>query len=134
MEASSYHSRNSLRQDEVLHPAPKIFKEFCQINWSCSSKEVYDFIRGLSPYPVAYSFLEILVKKELLTKIYTANYEIVMHQSSSLGKYYHDGKTYIKVAAKDGYIQILELQISGKKRLSTGEFLRGFHEDMVAFS
>ena len=119
--------------NEPLPAAPKIFKPFCQINWQKSSKEVYDFIRGLSPYPVAYSFLEIAGGDKILTKIYSANYEFVMHGDEP-GKIFSDGKTYIKVAVKDGYIQILELQIPGKKRLSTGNFLRGFHEVMVRFS
>jgi len=119
--------------DETLPAAPKIFKPFCQINWYKNSKEVYDFIRGLSPYPVAYSYMETSSEEKILTKIYSADYELAGH-SDQPGNIFSDGKNYIKVAAKDGYIHILELQIPGKKRLSTDEFLRGFHEDMILFS
>jgi methionyl-tRNA formyltransferase len=118
---------------EVLHTAPKIFKEFCHINWAMSSKEIYDFIRGLSPHPVAYSFMETSGEKKLLTKIYNADFEETTHHLKP-GKILSDQKTYIKVATKDGYIQILELQIPGKKRLSTDAFLRGFQENLVLFS
>lgn len=122
-----------IKTGEVLHPAPKIFKEFCRINWAVSSKEVYNFIRGLSPYPAAYAFMETSGEEKLLTKIYTTDFEIAAHHHQP-GKIISDGRTHIKVATKDGYIYILELQMSGKKRLSTEAFLRGFHQDMIAFS
>jgi methionyl-tRNA formyltransferase len=122
-----------IKKNEVLYTAPKIFKEFCHINWALSSREVYDFIRGLSPYPVAYSFMKTAGEEKLLTKIYAADFELVGHGNQP-GKIISDGKAYIKVATKDGYIQILELQIPGKKRLTTAEFLRGFHQDMIVFS
>lgn len=122
-----------IKKDEILHPAPKIFKEFCSINWSLSSEKVYNFIRGLSPYPAAYTFMETTAEKELLTKIYATNFTITEHNHMP-GKIISDGNTYIKVAAKDGYIQIQELQIPGKKRLSTAEFLRGFHQEMIIFT
>jgi methionyl-tRNA formyltransferase len=122
-----------IKTGEVLYPAPKIFKEFCQINWDKSSIEIYNFIRGLSPYPVAYSFMDTSGEEKLLTKIYAADFKLIDHRNQP-GKILSDGKTYLKVATKDGYIQILELQMPGKKRLATADFLRGFHQDMIAFS
>ena len=118
---------------EPLQAAPKIFKEFCHVNWNCRSKKVYDFIRGLSPYPVAYSFMENSEHEKLLTKIYRSNYEIVDHHFKP-GHVISDGKSQMKVATKDGYVHILELQIPGKKRLSIEEFLRGYHKNIVKFS
>lgn len=122
-----------IKTNEVLYPAPKIFKEFCQINWGQPSREIYNFIRGLSPYPVAYSFMETSDEEKLLTKVYKADFEMTTHNLKP-GKILTNGKNYIKVATKDGYIQILELQIPGKKRLSTDDFLRGFHQEMISFS
>jgi len=118
---------------ESLHAAPKIFKEFCHINWNWRSKKVYDFIRGLSPYPVAYSSMENSERKKFLTKITRSNYEIADHNFKP-GHVISDRKSQMKVATKDGYVHILELQIPGKKRLSIEEFLRGYHKNIVKFS
>ncbi len=122
-----------IKTGEILQPAPKIFKEFCKIDWNLTSKEIYDFIRGLSPYPAAFAFMKTSVEDKLMTKIYKADFEITTHNLSQ-GKVISDGKTFIKTATRDGFIQIRELQIPGKKRLTTDEFLRGFHQDMITFT
>ena len=118
---------------KVLQPAPKIFKDFCQVNWHKNSKEIYDFIRGLSPYPCAYSILNTSDDQHISIKIFKSAYDNVEHNSRN-GKVYTDGKTYIKVAINDGYVYILELQIPGKKRLLVEDFLRGFPNNILSFS
>ncbi len=100
--------------------APKIFKQDCQIDWSKSCSDVYNLIRGLSPYPAAHSHLH-----GKGVKIFKASKEIIAHQNE-MGKAISDGKTYIKFACSDGYILINELQLEGKKRMLVDEFLRGY--------
>jgi methionyl-tRNA formyltransferase len=100
--------------------APKIFKETCQINWNQPAKKIYDFVRGLSPYPTAWTIL-----KEKTYKIYavhTINREVGRETPGSL---HTDGKGYIYIKAEDGWIAIEELQPEGKKKMKTEEFLRG---------
>ena len=110
--------------DGVLKPAPKIFKESCKINWNQSTKAVYDFIRGLSPYPAAWT--EIMTSKgtNLNLKIFTAEKRIENH-NLPVGILCSDGKNTLEVAVTDGFIRILELQQAGKKRMAADEFLRG---------
>lgn len=107
---------------ELKH-APKIFKEDCLIEWNSSTEQVYNKIRGLSPYPGAYTLLD---GKTL--KIYEATKE-VKTTSTVPGTYETDGKTFLKFATLDGYINILSLQIEGKKRMRTEDFLRGYRFD-----
>lgn len=108
-----------------LRPAPKIFKETCRIDWQQPAKRVYDFIRGLSPYPAAWSELVNPEGDVVVVKIYESEKIIESHQLAS-GMIVTDGKKVIKVAVPDGYISILSLQLPGKKRLTTEELLRGY--------
>ena len=113
-------------QDETLGlcPAPKIFKETCEIDWSKTAKRVYDFVRGLSPYPGAWSALEVDGQKPLTVKVYgtrltgTACREPFGHVSVDYGRLY--------VAAADEWVEITELQVAGKKRMDARSFLNGF--------
>jgi methionyl-tRNA formyltransferase len=106
-------------QSEDLKHAPKIFKEFCLINWDQPAQTVFNFIRGLSPYPTAFTTLS-----EKTLKIFKA--ELVLSTPDiTPGNFLTDGKTYLKFAAKDGFISVKELQYEGKKRMTTAEFLRG---------
>ena len=96
-----------------LRPAPKIFKDTCRIDWNQPIKRIYDFIRGLSPYPAAWSELvqpdgEAVVMKIFETKKIFKSHELVP------GTLLTDGKTYIHVAAADGFIDIHALQLPGK--------------------
>ncbi len=100
--------------------APKIFKQNCIINWENNCKDIYNLIRGLSPYPAAHTTLH---GKTL--KVYASGKEIIEH-SNTLGESFSDGKTYIKYACTDGYIYLYEIQLEGKKRMTVGEFLRGY--------
>lgn len=108
-----------------LRPAPKIFKETCCINWNQPAKKVYDFIRGLSPYPAAWSELLGPQGEVIVTKIFESEKIYEKHQLEP-GTVVTDNKKYIKVAVTDGFISILSLQLPSKKRLKTDELLRGF--------
>ena len=106
----------------VLHPAPKIFAEDCKIHWDQEVAEINNFIRGLSPYPTAFTFLN---GKKL--KIFSA--EIEQFQGlDTPGNFITDYKSYLKFVARDGYISIKELQLEGKKRMHVADFLRGWRE------
>jgi methionyl-tRNA formyltransferase len=112
--------------------APKIFKDTCKINWNNSVITIYNLIRGLSPYPTAYT--EYVDKNNQLQsiKIFIAEKQIENIQQKP-GTVMSDGKSYIKVACNDGYIIIKSLQASGKKRMFVEDFLRGFkmEEDFI---
>ncbi len=105
--------------------APKLFKETCKINWNNECEKIYNLIRGLSPYPAA--FTEFIDKngQTVGVKIFTSTTEEIDH-TNSIGKVLSDGKTYLKVACSNGFIHIIELQMAGKKRMGVEEFLRGF--------
>ena len=115
------------QSDADLRPAPKIFKETCRIDWSKGVKKVYDFIRGLSPYPAAWTELSV-GDKVLELKIFAASKEFCTHQQT-VGTVLTDHKSYMKVALEDGYLNILTLQLSGKKRMEVTDFLRGFRAE-----
>lgn len=108
------------RQSTMLKHAPKIFTETCRINWNKPVDEVYNLIRGLAPYPAAFTFLE---DKKL--KIYKAG-KSTDPVVGKAGYFETDSKTYLRFACSDGYIDIRELQLEGKKKLLTADFLRGY--------
>lgn len=108
-----------------LRPAPKIFKETCRIDWNQPVKKVYDHIRGLSPYPSAWTELITPEGEVIVAKIFEAQKLTASHLLPS-GTIQTDGKTFIHVAVPDGYISVGALQLPAKKRLKTEEFLRGF--------
>jgi methionyl-tRNA formyltransferase len=106
---------------ELKH-APKIFTETCKIDWSKSTEEVYNLIRGLSPFPGAFTFLN-----DKMFKIYFGKKEIVTH-TDAIGSFKTDGKTFLKFAAADGYIHATDVQPEGKKKMMIEDFLRGFRQ------
>jgi methionyl-tRNA formyltransferase len=113
--------------DMVKH-APKIFKEDCKIDWTKDTESVRNLIRGLSPYPAAWTELIHPDKGEIISaKIYSA-----VRDNSSMpakpGTLISDGKTFLKVACVDGWLSITDIQLSGKKRMKVEELLRGFHD------
>ncbi len=110
---------------DALRPAPKIFKETCRIDWNQPLKRIYDFIRGLSPYPAAWSELNQVDGTKVALKIYETEKNFVEHHLP-IGTVCSDGKTFFKVAVNGGYLSIKELQLAGKKRLRIEEFLRGY--------
>lgn len=108
------------QHEEHVKHAPKIFTETCKIDWNTSCAEINNLIRGLSPYPAAFSVLQ-----EKKIKIYKA-YINHTEPKTEPGNFETDSKTYLQFAAKDGYISITELQLEGKKRMEIKEFLRGY--------
>ncbi|GAA6257859.1 methionyl-tRNA formyltransferase [Bacteroides sp. f07] len=108
-----------------LCSAPKIFKDTCRIDWNQPVKKVYDFIRGLSPYPAAWSELTTSEGETIVVKVFETEKIIESHQLP-VGMIVSDGKKYIKVAVPDGFVSVLSLQFPGKKRLKTDELLRGY--------
>jgi methionyl-tRNA formyltransferase len=111
--------------EEELRPAPKIFKDTCRIDWSKGVKGVYDFVRGLSPYPAAWTELVGADGSSLVLKIFQTE-KIFLSHGEKIGTLSSDGKTYLRVALADGYLNILSLQLAGKKRMPVADFLRGF--------
>ncbi len=108
--------------DTSLKPAPKIFKETCEICWTKTAKQVYDFVRGLSPVPGAWTTLVDADGKETVLKIYKARKTGKPGQGA--GTISMDGKA-LCVSAQDELLEIVELQLSGKKRMAARDFLNG---------
>ncbi len=107
-----------------LKKAPKIFKSHCRISWAHPGLKVYNMIRGLSPYPAAFTFLEKSGTKRILCKIYTSTFEILEHNESP-GTVLSDGKSFLKVAVGDGYLRIHSIQQEGRRRMDVKDFLAG---------
>ena len=114
--------------DGQLKPAPKLFKEDCRIDWSLPGRRIVDFVRGLSPYPAAWSGVVRDGESEPATsvKIFTARFEAVRHGELP-GTLFSDGRT-LRVACADGWIWLDELQMAGKKRLPVRELLLGWRD------
>ena len=115
------------RDGEVLRPAPKIFKDTCRIDWNQPMKRIYDFIRGLSPYPAAWTELVTPDGKHLALKVYQTEKRPAEH-SFRVGSIHSDGKSYVDIAVEGGYIRLLSLQLAGKKRMPVHDFLNGFKQ------
>ena len=113
--------KDLIRNEEAieLKHAPKIFKEDCQINWARPVEKVYDFIRGLSPYPTAFTHLNNKVLKVFFAEKQETDPGIYP------GAFLTDHKTFLKFACTDGFINLKEVQLEGKKRMKVDEFLRG---------
>jgi methionyl-tRNA formyltransferase len=112
-----------ITESELKH-APKIFTETCKIDFSKSVEEVHNLVRGLSPFPGAFTTMD---GKTL--KIYLSEKEILNAEekpATSPGSYITDGKQSLKFACANGYLEVKELQMEGKKRMMTGDFLRGY--------
>jgi methionyl-tRNA formyltransferase len=108
------------RSDEVIKHAPKIFTETCKIDWSKTVDEIYNLIRGLSPYPCAFTSLN-----NKMLKIYRAKKEIEVNAFDD-GIVHTDGKTFLKFACSNGFIHVTDIQLEGKKRMYVQDFLRGW--------
>ena len=125
--------RSFIQGSEVLKPAPKITKELCHIDWNDTTRNIYNLIRGLSPYPGAFTELvtpaggegEEPVRTQL--KIFSAE-RVADGITAAPGTVLSDGKTYIHIATADGAISIKELQLAGKKRMNVHDFLLGFRD------
>lgn len=108
------------QEPEEFKSAPKIFRETCQIVWSKPAEQIHNFVRGLSPYPAAWMILDALSCKIFKTIL------ITIEDPGNPGDIKTDNKTYLYFKASEGWLAIEELQLEGKKRMSTIEFLRGY--------
>ena len=120
----------TVAQDNVLDglaikPAPKIFKETCEIDWTKSAKQVYDFVRGLSPVPGAWTTLVAADGKETVLKVWKTRKTV--KQGRGAGTISIEGKT-LCISAQDELLEIVELQLAGKKRMLARDFLNGMKD------
>lgn len=106
--------------DNQASPAPKIFHEDCEIDFNQPGRKVYNFIRGLSPYPAAWTTLD---GKQF--KILRATMEVAPHELKP-GAFLSDNREWLKIATADGYIRVLELQLEGRRRMEVQDFLNGY--------
>mgnify|MGYP001001363928 CR=1 FL=1 len=111
--------------ESELKSAPKIFKETCRVDWSKEVGEVHNLIRGLSPYPAAWTELYCDGKEVQSVKIYASSI-VAVDVELSLGSIKTDNKTYLHIACRGGYISINEIQFPGKKAMKIDELLRGY--------
>lgn len=117
--------QEQLAKAEELRPAPKIFKETCRIDWTAGVKKVYDFVRGLSPYPAAWTELHQGEAAPVSLKIFETEKLFTPHTLKP-GTVVTDKKTYFHIASTDGFLRVLSLQLAGKKRMDVADFLRGY--------
>ena len=117
---------------EIAHlkEAPKIHKETCRIDWDRPVETVYNLIRGLSPYPAAWTELIDAESRTAQLKIFRASKQQIAPDQPP-GTILSDCKTILRVACRDGFIDVEELQAAGKKRMSTADFLRGFNGEIA---
>ena len=108
------------QKNEEASKAPKLYKETCEINFDQSTDVVYNFIRGLNPFPTAWTSLD-----GLQLKIYKVEKELAFHQIKP-GMFIANKKAYLKIATQDGFISVLELKIQGKRKMSVKDFLNGY--------
>lgn len=124
--------QEELAQVGELRPAPKIFKETCRIDWTIGVKRIYDFVRGLSPYPAAWTELYQEGTDPVVLKIFETE-KLFCEHSLAPGTIVTDCKTYFKIASSDGYVNVLSLQLAGKKRMEINDFLRGYRHTEKAY-
>lgn len=114
-----------ITEELVLKAAPKIFKETCRINFEQTTEEIYNFVRGLSPYPAAWAEVVLPGQTEpVALKVFETMVEKITHELES-GTVMTDYKKYIKVAVCDGFVHLKLIQAPGKKRMTADELLRG---------
>jgi len=120
----------AIPQSEIINrnlkPAPKIFKEDCKIDWSKNVESIRNLIRGLSPFPAAWANLVHGESgRTIQCKLFFAQ-KVIAVETAKPGTIDSDDDTFLNVACKDGWIEVTDLQLSGKKRMMTDDFLRGF--------
>lgn len=126
-ETNAVDQKSFYQEESDLKAAPKIFKDTCRIDLSKPLKNIYDFIRGLSPYPAAWMEMIDENDNRKVLKIYKAEKRFEGHDVA-VGSIKSDGKSFIDVAVKDGFLRLQQLQLAGKKNLSAREFLNGFKD------
>ena len=117
-------AQDELTEGQALKPAPKISKEFCNIDWNQDCQTVYNHIRGLSPYPAAHTQLVSENGEAIDLKVFSSEIERCKH-GLPIGSVVTDNKKHLKIALSDGYICLTNIQQSGKKAMPIDDFLRG---------
>ena len=129
--------RSFIQGSEILRPAPKLSRELCHIDWNGKTRHIYNLIRGLSPYPAAFTELvkdgkAVQMKIYGTTKVTGEDFTAMLSrcglESAAPGTILSDGKTYMAVATSDGALSIDEMQLAGKKRMAVKDFLIGFRD------
>ena len=119
--------RSFIQGSEVLKPAPKLTRELCHIDWNAPTAQVYNLIRGLSPYPTAFTELVREGSAPVQLKIFRA--EMAEAPAGTVpGTVLSDGKTWLRIATADGAIELKDVQLAGKKRMEASAFLAGFRD------
>ena len=129
--------KSFIQGSEILRPAPKLTRELCHIDWNGKTSDIYNLIRGLSPYPAAFTeltkddkALQMKIYKTIKVKgdDYSAMLETCGKEQAAPGTVLSDGKTFLAIATADGAISVTELQLAGKKKMAVKDFLIGFRE------
>lgn len=120
--------QDTLTADTEIRHAPKIFKDTCRLAFDLPVKRAFDFVRGMSPYPAAWTELVEENGKRTMLKIFATTREETT-VAEAPGTVLTDGKSYFKIAFPDGYLALTQLQLAGKKRMTVSDFLRGYHPE-----
>ncbi|MBR5834758.1 MAG: methionyl-tRNA formyltransferase [Bacteroidales bacterium] len=129
--------KSFIQGSEILRPAPKLTRELCHIDWNGKTKDIYNLIRGLSPYPAAFTELtkdEKVLQMKIYRTVkvtgeeYTAMLSANGLENAAPGTVLSDGKTYLAISTADGAISVTELQLAGKKKMAVKDFLIGFRD------
>ena len=124
-EASAVAQSAMYASESDLRPAPKIFRDTCRIDWTGNLDDIFNFVRGMSPYPAAWCELEDAAGNAVALKVYEVAKEACNH-GKECGTLFTDGKSFIKVAVDGGYVSLISVQLAGKKRMPVADLLRGF--------
>lgn len=131
--------KSFIQGSEVLKPAPKLTRELCHIDWNGKTKKLHNLVRGLSPYPAAFTELvkddkvtqmKIFKTERITGDAYTEMLNTCNLSSAAPGTVLSDGRNFLAIATADGALSVLELQLAGKKKLPVKEFLIGFRDPM----
>jgi methionyl-tRNA formyltransferase len=131
--------KSFVQGSEILKPAPKLTRELCHVDWNGKTKKIYNLIRGLSPYPAAFTELtkgdkvqqmKIYKTEKITGEAYDQMLATCGVETAAPGTILSDGKNFLAIATADGAISITELQLAGKKRMAVKDFLIGFREPM----
>ena len=123
--SGNIHTIEQQADAENLKPAPKIFRSDCKIDWLQSGIQIHNFVRGLSPYPAAHTIIEDENGKQEAIKVLKGKFEPGNDSKKDLFSLLTDNRTFLKVALTDGFYQLLEIQLAGKKAMEVKEFIRG---------
>ena len=131
--------KSFVQGSEILKPAPKLTRELCHIDWNGKTRNIYNLIRGLSPYPAAFTELtkddkvtqmKIFKTEKITGDAFTEMLTACGLSSAPAGTILSDGRNYLAITTADGAISVKELQLAGKKRMAVKDFLIGFREPM----